>query len=198
MAAMFKNCLIKSNVWHQLSCEAEHLLLLFYPTSSIGHYFSHLSATDITAFEHSIIEGLKSSSLEYINGQSDFQDTISKISDLLKKFTCECETGNHYNDDRIRTAINYLEKNYDRVIPLKEIAGQCFLSESRFLHLFKEKTGITYRKVQQWNKVSKSFSRLRQQTLTKTAHQFGFSDSAHYTKVFKETFGFNPNLIRKM
>jgi len=104
---------------------------------------------------------------------------------------------NHFTDERIKKAIKYLEINFDRVISVKEIAEKCFLSESRFLHLFKENTGITYRKVQQWNKVSKSFSMLRNQSLTETAHQFGFTDSAHYSKVFKETFGFNPKLIQK-
>ena len=111
--------------------------------------------------------------------------------------TCECEKENHYKDERIKKAIKYLETNFDRVISVKEIAEMCFLSKSRFLHLFKESTGITYRKVQQWNKISKSFVSLRKQSLTETAHQFGFTDSSHYSKVFKETFGFNPKIIQK-
>ncbi len=193
----FKNCLIKSNVTHQLSCETEHLLLLFYPTSSIGHYLSQLSNNEITDFNYTILKQLKKCSLDFLKGETDFKSVISEISNLLKIFTCECEKENHYKDERIKKAIIYLETNFDRVIPLKEIAEMRFLSESRFLHLFKESTEITYRKVQQWNKVSKSFEMLKNQSLTETAYQFGFTDSSHYSKVFKETFGFNPKLIQK-
>lgn len=192
-----KNFLIKSNVTHQLTCKTEHLLLLFYPTSSIGHYFNQLSDNDITEFKHPILKQLKKCSIDFLNGKMDFKNVVSEISSLLESFTCKSEIENHYKDDRIKNAIKYLEANFDRVIPLKEIAEIHFLSESRFLHLFKENTGISFRKVQQWNKVSKSFSMLRKQNLTDTAHQFGFTDSSHYSKVFKETFGFSPKLIQK-
>ena len=192
-----KNFLIKSNIPHQLSCKTEHLLLLFYPTSSIGHYLDQLSNDEISEFKHPILKQLKKCSIDFLKGKMNFKDLVLKISSLLETFNCECEMENHYKDERIKKAIQYLEANFDRVISLKEIAEICFLSESRFLHLFKENTGITFRKFKQWNKVSKSFSMLRKQNLTETAHQFGFTDSSHYSKVFKERFGFNPNLIQK-
>jgi AraC-like DNA-binding protein len=194
----FKNCLVKSDVVHQLSCEAEHLLLLFYPTSSIGHYLSQLTRNEIAEFNHPILEELKKCSVLFGAGDIDFEGYIIEIKSILKVFSCECVAENHYKDERIKTAIEYLETNFDRVISLKEIAEKCFLSESRFLHLFKENTGITYRKVQQWNKVSQSLRVLKSQSITTTAHQFGFTDSSHYSKVFKDTFGFNPKLIQKL
>lgn len=196
-ATKFNNCLIKSNIGHQLSCNSPHLILLFYPTSSIGHFLSQYSADEIIEFDHTILRKIKKTSLEFLKGKIVFERYVIEIKDLLKTLSCNCESGNHYKDERIKTAIQYLEANFDRVISLNEIAQKCFLSESRFLHIFKENTGITYRKVQQWNKVSKSFAMLKNQSLTKTAHQFGFTDSAHYSKVFKETFGFSPKLIQK-
>ncbi|WBX75661.1 AraC family transcriptional regulator [Tenacibaculum ovolyticum] len=195
--AEFKSFLIKSNVTHQLSCEKEHLLLLFYPTSPIGHYLNQLSNNEISEFKHPILKELRKCGIDFLNEKINFENVVLQISSLLDVFKGECETENFYKDERIKKAIKYLEANFNRVISLKEIAKICFLSESRFLHLFKENTGITFRKVQQWNKVSKSFSMLRKQNLTETAHQFGFTDSSHYSKVFKETFGFNPKLIQK-
>ena len=192
-----KNLLIKSNVTHQLSCETEHLLLLFYPTSSIGHYLNELSNNEISEFKHPILKQLKKYSLDFLNGKIEFNNVVSEITILLESFKRTSDMENHYKDDRIKNAIKYLEVNFNRVISLKEISKIHFISESRFLHLFKENTGITFRKFQQWNKVSKSFSVLRDQNLTETAHQFGFTDSSHFSKVFKETFGFNPKLIQK-
>lgn len=193
----FKNYLIKSNVSHKLTSKNEHLLLLFYPTSSVGHYLNQQSTGAISELNHPIAEKLKQSGLNLITNKSTFPNTIAEISNLIKTFTCECAADNHFKDDRVKTAIEYLETNFDRVVSLQEIAEICFLSPSRFLHLFKEKTGVTYRKAQQWNKVSQSFRMLDKQSLTETAYQFGFSDSAHYSKVFKETFGFSPKLIQK-
>jgi len=192
-----KNFLIKSNVTHQLTCKTEHLLLLFYPTSSIGYYLDQLSDNDITEFKHPILKQLKICCINFLNGKIDFRNVVSEISRLLEPFTYKHEMEEFYKDHRITDAIKYLEVNFNRVISLKEIAEIHFLSESRFLHLFKENTGITFRKFQQWNKVSKSFSTLLKQNLTETAHQFGFTDSSHYSKVFKETFGFTPKSIQK-
>jgi len=193
-----KSYLIKSNVSHRMTCKEEQLLLLFYPTSTTGHFLKEFSKDNISEFKHPIVEKLKQNSLNYINGITSFENAVTEISDSLKKFICECEEQNHFDDERIIKALKYLDENVERVIPLKEMAEKCYLSESRFLHLFKEKTGITYRKVQQWNKVSQSFSMIKKQSLTETAHQFGFADSAHYTKVFKDTFGFNPKRIQKI
>lgn len=193
----FENFLIKSNTTHHLNCENEHLLLLFYPTSTTGHYLQQLSENEISEFSNQLTEKLRKSGIDFISGKLDFGKTVLEISNMLETFNCECKNQNHFNDKRIKTAIDYLEKNFDRIVPIDEIASKCFLSPSRFLHLFKKETGITYRKVQQWNKVSQSFDMLFKQSLTQTAYQFGFTDSAHFTKVMKETFGFNPKTIKK-
>jgi len=193
----FNNFLIKSNITHQLSCGEQHLLLLFYPTSSIGHYLNQLSNNGITEYNHPIFEQLKICSINFLEKRIDFKRTVFEIRCLLSAFNCECENENHYKDNRIKEVIEYLENNINRIISVKEISERAHLSESRFLHLFKENTGITYRKVQQWNRISKSFSHLKKQSLAETAFQFGFTDSAHYSKVFKQTFGFNPKLIQK-
>ncbi len=171
--------------------------MLFYPTSSVGHYFNQVSKNEIIEYNHPILEQLKEHSLDFLEKKIDFKSTVFEINRLLSTFKCECENENHYKDPRIKKAIEYLESNFDRIISIKEISEKIYLSESRFLHIFKENTGITYRKVQQWNRISKSISKIKKQSLTETAHQFGFTDSAHYSKVFKQTFGFNPKLIQR-
>ena len=64
-----KNFLIKSNIPHQLSCKTEHLLLLFYPTSSIGHYLDQLSNDEISEFKHPILKQLKKCSIDFLKGK---------------------------------------------------------------------------------------------------------------------------------
>ncbi|NVK52191.1 MAG: AraC family transcriptional regulator [Flavobacteriaceae bacterium] len=40
-----------------------------------------------------------------------------------------------------------------------------------------------------------SLKRKRKNWITETAHTFGFSDSSHYTRTFKETFGVTPKFL---
>jgi len=190
-----KNVLIKSNILHKIECNSQQLLLLIDPASSLGHYLNQLTTEKITSFDLPITTILKTALENIITEKGSFKNNVMQIKKHLDKVNCQCTSQNHFNDDRIQTAINYLELNYNRVIPVEEIANICFLSSSRFLHLFKEKTGITYRRVQLWNKISRSFKSLPHQTITETAHQFGFSDSAHYSKIFKQNFGFSPKLF---
>ena len=194
---LYSNYLIKSNCKHQLICSGNQLVLLLSPTSSVGHYLAMYSPVEITEFIHPVAKKMKQSALNYLHNQINFETFIAEINQSFTQFSCYCDTQDHYADQRIKTAITYLEKNYQRIVPVEEVADQCHLSTSRFLHLFKEKTGITYRKAQQWNKISKSFSVISTQSLTQTAHQFNFTDSAHYSKVFTETFGFSPSTLLK-
>jgi AraC-like DNA-binding protein len=41
----------------------------------------------------------------------------------------------------------------------------------------------------------KSLPHLTKNSITDTAYTFGFTDSSHYAKTFKETFGVNPKFM---
>lgn len=194
----YPNYLIKSNVEHQLSCVQNHLIILLSPISTIGQFFMQQTIEDFSLLKHDIVEKLQLCSMEYLREVINFDQLKIKISQIINGFTFDIAISNSIKDERISIAISYINNNYERVIPVEEIAIECHLSPSRFMHLFKEKAGITYRKAQQWNKISRSFSMLSKQSITKTAYQYGFTDSAHYSKVFKQTFGFNPKSIQKL
>lgn len=194
----FGSFVVKSNVPHQLDCETEHLLFLFHPTFSIGYHLQQISKEGIFKFQNLITKNLKAIGMDYLTDKIDFDRFVTVIKQQLNMLLCDCEDNNHFEDDKIIFAINYLQENFERNIPVEEVAQKCYLSQSRFLHRFKEKTGVTYRKAQQWHKVSQSFKQLMNQSITTTAHQYGFTDSAHFSKVFKETFGFNPKTVIKL
>jgi AraC-like DNA-binding protein len=135
---------------------------------------------------------------KYLLNEIDFSDFVTKVKELLLKISTNYISSNLLEDDRIIKAIKYIEQNSNRVIPAQELAKHCHLSESRFLHLFKEKTSITYRQAQLWVKLSQSIPMLFKQKITDTAYEFGFSDSAHYSRVFKQNFGFSPKVFSKL
>ena len=193
----YNSCIIRGNAAHKMQSSEMHLSILVNPISPLGHYLKDYMYDDISAFNHPLAVTLRTYCKTFLSGDITFKLLVHQIKTAIESLTCSESDENHFNDERIQNAIYYLEENFERVVPVDEIASYCYLSPSRFLHLFKEKTGITYRRAQLWNKISKSFAVIRTQSITATAHQFGFTDSAHYSKIFKQNFGFSPKIFLK-
>lgn len=192
----FESCFINSNVTHCFYAREISLIILINPISAIGHQLSNSYSTeDITELKTEVGIKLKSVFDDYLNAKIQFQELVKDINACLTNFKCSCELENHVQDDRIYKAIQHLEQNFERIVSLKEIAEFSFLSETRFQHLFKEKTRLNFRRYQLWNKLVKSLPFLQNHSITHTAHHFGFTDSSHYTRTFKETFGLSPKIL---
>jgi len=71
-----------------------------------------------------------------------------------------------------------------------EVASQLALSESRFLHLFREQLGIAWRPYLLWRRMTCALQAIINNTsATNAAHLAGFSDSAHLSRTFRKNFG---------
>jgi AraC-like DNA-binding protein len=190
--------IVKDYVAHKLDCSKPHILILFSPFSKVGHYMQNTVDKQISTFNSTWIEDIRVIGNGYVLGNLSFETFVYRIQEVFSDLDCICTNKNHVIDDRVDSALSYLFVHYERTIPLDEIAEYVNLSPSRFLHLFKLTTGMTYRRAQLWNKIENSLHALKEQNITQTAHQYGFADSAHYSRVFKENFGFSPKFITKM
>lgn len=194
----FRSCFIHSQVFHRFQSDQPCLILLINPISSIGHLlFRKYRQVRIADLENDLKE-VSSLFQSFAEEKTPLPDLTAQLNMILTDFKCGCEQENHVEDYRIYKAIQYLELHVDEGVSLKEIAAYCFLSETRFLHLFKEKTAINFRRYQIWNKLIKSLPFLTIQSITETAHQFGFSDNSHYSRSFKETFGLTPKILSQL
>lgn len=175
--------IIPSNIKHKIDSKHPLLLILINPFEII------IKEKSIFTFEHSGIEKIQKLSKSYLNNEINIEEfelaVRLELGDLINGTTQEI-------DERIAKGLNYLRANTDRIVSLSEISRHCYLSESRFIHLFKSEVGITYRRTQLWYKIIQSFNGLKTKTVTETAYTFGFTDGAHYSKAFKENFGFSP------
>ena len=186
--------LIKSNVVHQVLSNSRQFLLLINPASTLGHFWNHLSEEEIQEVTLKSVIDLKS--VLIASDQQVIQ--TSELNSIIEQQDCFCHSAIHKGDDRINRALTYLSKHSDRVVPLEDIAHHCALSPSRFLHLFKAETGITYRRAQLWMKLMSALPDFGKKSFTQIAHQNGFSDSAHLSRIFKENFGFSPREFLKI
>lgn len=99
-------------------------------------------------------------------------------------------------DDRIRKIAYKIRTELPDSIRMKEIGKDFSISEDRLIRLFKENLGIPLRRYLLWVRILSTVKLLKEgKNLTEAAHAAGFSDSAHFTRTFKENFGFVPSLF---
>ena len=76
---------------------------------------------------------------------------------------------------------------------LKTLAGISGLSQSRFMHVFTESTGVPLRPYVLWLRLQRACCDLMAgASVTAAAHSAGFSDAAHLTRTFRRMLGMTP------
>lgn len=101
-------------------------------------------------------------------------------------------------DERIATILSILADPETAQIRTKNLAREVGLSEGRFMHLFKDETGLPVRRYVLWRRIIKSVDAASHGAdMTTAAHAGGFSDSAHFSRIFRATFGLSPSKLFK-
>ena len=117
---------------------------------------------------------------------------------MLKKIKNGEELLSAALDKRISQSIERLRTGTGNHVSVGEIAANAALSESRFSHLFTEQVGVSVRRYQLWIRLRDAIHMLANGTsLTDTAHEAGFSDSAHFTRTFRQMLGIAPSALLK-
>ncbi len=97
-------------------------------------------------------------------------------------------------DERIKKCIQIISQSKSNSVQLKDVSEQVFLSPSRLSHLFKQETGLTFKKFVLHRKLVKSLEAMHNhRNLTDASYIGGFSDQPHFTKAFKKSFGIKPS-----
>jgi AraC-like DNA-binding protein len=101
-----------------------------------------------------------------------------------------------FGDPRVRTVIDLIRAEPGRSLRVDMLARQVHLSPSRLSHLFKQHTGVPIRRYVVWARLRAVMAEIAVGTsLTRAAHVAGFSDAAHLSRTFRQTFGFAPSAL---
>lgn len=93
-------------------------------------------------------------------------------------------------DPRVRRIIDYAAANLHEPLSLARADHGVYLSPSRLRHLFVEQTGLAFKTYVLWLRLVRAVQAYSEgKSLTEAAHCAGFSDSAHFSRVFRRTFG---------
>ncbi|HEV2480850.1 MAG TPA: AraC family transcriptional regulator [Puia sp.] len=102
-------------------------------------------------------------------------------------------------DDRLTTALAYIDANLDNPLALEDLAAQVFLSTERLRHLFASETGIPFSQYVLWRRIKGVLSQVVEDgaSMATAAIHYGFTDQAHFTRLFKRTFGVSAKQLLK-
>jgi AraC-like DNA-binding protein len=99
-------------------------------------------------------------------------------------------------DPRVVRAIAQIGKFSGEPVTAASCATQAGLSPSRFLHLFKEETGISFRSFRAWKRARHLLHFANQDiNLAHLAQDIGYPDSTHFSHSIRRFYGLKPRAI---
>lgn len=102
-------------------------------------------------------------------------------------------------DQRIFTAMAYIDDNYNKAIANKTLAAMTNMASNSFARLFKKVTGITVQQYIIKKRIENALNLMHHSddNLDEIAHECGFSDRFHFSKSFKKHVHMSPSYYRK-
>ena len=171
-------------------------MLLLVPEAKLAQPLAPIfSQNGITRLSPSVVSKIRSIFADF----DEDSGTDDSIEDVCFQMVAAMSSGdNEPIDSRVAQSIEWIRSSRDEGISVQEIAAGVELSESRFSHLFTENVRIPVRRYLLWLRLRDSMHLLAQgRSLTETAHEAGFSDSAHLTRTFRGMLGIAPSALIK-
>lgn len=101
-------------------------------------------------------------------------------------------------DPRVVRSLHVLRHPQAGRVARGDLASGVQLSASRFNHLFRAEMGVSLRTYRVWSQVRLAMVGLAvSPRLTDAALHGEFSDSAHFSRMFRQTFGMTPSSVLK-
>lgn len=101
--------------------------------------------------------------------------------------------------ERLRPALDYIEKNYSERITVAQLAQLLCLSPDRLGHLFRD--GVGQAPLQYINEIrlrkAMNLLKTEEYTVTEVAQAVGFFDYNHFGRLFRRRYGCTPNQVRQ-
>lgn len=121
---------------------------------------------------------------------------LAKCKEIIKMLE-QKRRGNEI--DPIQTAKDFIAKNIEKEISLKEVADKLGLNASYFSHLFKKETGETFVQYRIRLRIEKAKELLLRKDIRviDIPYYIGLNDHPHFTKTFKKHTGETPSEFRK-
>ena len=102
-------------------------------------------------------------------------------------------------DARVARIIAYAVTNPDLSLDQAAAGAGVYLSPDRLRHLFVEQTGLAFKTYMLWQRLTRGLEAYTEgRSRTEAAHHAGFSDSAHFSRVFRRYFGLPATTLTRI
>lgn len=191
----YRAALVTPNTNHRtLSAGVKMIAFILDPEvldfQSIVH---HSVQNQIIALDFEIFRSLLPELWDLYYGQID-SDQAHAIQLKILKCLNPGSAPEEKLDSRVQKVARRIRNELPDRIRLDDLAQEFSISEDRLMRLFKESLGLPMRRYLLWVRLTEAARFLMEgMNLTDAAHAAGFSDSAHFSRTFKENFGFVPS-----
>ena len=97
---------------------------------------------------------------------------------------------------RVATVIEVIKRTPHAAISGEQCAASVHLSFSRFLHLFKQETGVAFRIYRSWRRARNLLQYVTHEaSLTQVALDTGYPDATHFSHSIRRIYGLKPSDI---
>ena len=99
-------------------------------------------------------------------------------------------------EPRVAVAVTGLVENPERPVTAEDCASEAGLSQSRFLHLFKDETGVSFRAFRAWKRARHLLHFVNETiNFAHLAQDIGYPDSTHFSHSIRRFYGLKPRAI---
>ncbi len=194
--------IINQNIKH--SCKAADTSVLVYfidAESYLGWQLKEMLSRKPFLDIEALLTKLQLQELAAQCTQTSSAAEIKKVADdLLEKIMPSPVTKKSMlMDERIIRVVQYIDHHLDNPISLDDISKLIFLSPERVRHLFVQQTGTPFSQYLLWKRIKKTIMSVLKDnaSLADACMQVGFTDQAHFSRIFKRMFGTSAKPLLK-
>ena len=187
----YEGLVIGADVEHRLEPTTASVTLLYVePHSTLGRQL-----------QHSLSGGLRALDTEQMRAARHALGDIPTSAAVAASVAVIAgdEARSDVPDDRdalMAQLIDSLPLTLPDRLTAASLAKQVRLSESRFLHRFRDHTGLPLRPYLRWRRLLTAMTQVMAgHSLTDAAVAAGFADAAHFTRTFRRHFGIAPRTL---
>lgn len=187
----YAGLVIGADVEHQLDPTTEPVTLLYVEPHSLAGRRLH------SVLDHDILE-LDTAQVQAARralGAAPDDAAVVALASIIAADGGD-ERARVSGDDLIEQFIQSLPTPLPDRLTAAQLATPLGLSASRFLHRFRDHTGLPLRPYLRWRRLVAAVTQVMSgYSLTDAAVSAGFSDAAHFTRTFRRHFGIAPRTL---
>lgn len=181
---------------HQIECEAPSIINVLVETERLqgGEVERLLAEVNCPSTRKQYLARIRTAASRLSDGVGNQAQTAGDFD----RSVFGRELARLMLDPRVEATLNRLAvEDVEQPYSASELASEVNLSTSRFLHLFKDETGISFRNYRMWRRARNFLGFANHESsLTDVALSLGYPDSSHFSHSIRRIFGLQPRSIR--